>query len=134
MVFLALALASYHQTDPSASTAAAEGRVANWMGPIGAAAADRLLFLFGPAAILLLPLLYVHAVRLWRLAEGAPDQPRPRWWRQGLKLLAAIVLLGTVLALVFETPVLTLPASMGGLAGLLGAHGVRATAALLPPE
>lgn len=35
-VFLALALASYTQTDPSGSTAADPGEVANWMGAMGA--------------------------------------------------------------------------------------------------
>ena len=44
MIFLALALASYHQTDPSASTAAGD-QVANWMGRTGAWAAERVLFL-----------------------------------------------------------------------------------------
>ena len=38
MLFLALALVSYHQTDPSPSTAAG-GEVANWMGLPGAWAA-----------------------------------------------------------------------------------------------
>ena len=68
MVFLALALVSYHQTDPSASTAAG-GPVLNWMGTPGAAVADRVLFLFGPAAALLLPLLWVSARKLLFLVE-----------------------------------------------------------------
>src|ERR1700744_1638589 len=60
MVFLALAIVSYHQTDPSASTAAG-GPVANWMGLPGAWAAERALFLFGPVAVLGLPLFHVFA-------------------------------------------------------------------------
>ena len=51
MVFLALALVSYHQTDPSASTAAG-GEVRNWMGTAGAWAAERALFLFGLVSVL----------------------------------------------------------------------------------
>ena len=56
MLFLGLAMASYQQTDPSPSTAAG-GDVANWMGLPGAWVAERVLFLFGPVAILFLPLL-----------------------------------------------------------------------------
>ena len=43
MTFLALALLSYTQTDPSPSTAAAGDRIANWMGRPGAVVADRVL-------------------------------------------------------------------------------------------
>ena len=68
MLFLGVALATYHQTDPSISTAAG-GPVLNWMGLPGAWAAERALFLFGWVAVLLLPLLYVFARKLWRLAE-----------------------------------------------------------------
>ena len=42
MVFLALSLISYHQTDPSLSTAAGD-EVRNWMGLAGAYAAERAL-------------------------------------------------------------------------------------------
>src|SRR5690606_42078560 len=51
-LFLALALASYTQTDPSASTAAG-GEVQNWMGRPGAWVAERALFLFGLVSVLL---------------------------------------------------------------------------------
>jgi len=134
MIFLGLALASYHQTDPSASTAAGE-EVRNWMGGTGAWAAERALFLFGPVAVLLLPLLYVLARKLWRLVEeedgilAASDQ---RWWRPIGVLLAAMILLSTVLSLAFTQPGGSLPASMGGISGLLGAKGVRTVAGLLP--
>ena len=49
MAFLALALVSYTQTDPSASTAAG-GPVLNWMGGAGAWMAERALFLFDRSA------------------------------------------------------------------------------------
>ena len=65
MVFLGLALASYHQTDPSVSTAAG-GAVANWMGAPGAWAAERMLFAFGLPALLVLPLIYLEARQLDR--------------------------------------------------------------------
>ncbi|MBA3053955.1 MAG: DNA translocase FtsK [Sphingomonadales bacterium] len=143
-LFLALALASYHQTDPSASTAAADGAVLNWMGATGAWAADQALFLFGVVAVLLVPLLFVSGRKLWRLADaedtdtdddaaGAEGGPgRRAWWRGPLTLLVAMSLLGTVFSLAFTAPGGTLPASMGGLTGLLGAKAIRAGAEFLP--
>jgi DNA segregation ATPase FtsK/SpoIIIE, S-DNA-T family len=134
MIFLALSLASYHQTDPSASTAAG-GEVRNWMGPAGAFAAERALFLFGPVAVLLLPLLYVFARKLWLLVEeedGTLEHSDQRWWRPIGVLALGMALLSTVFSLTFTEPGGSLPASMGGLAGLLGAAGVKALAALLP--
>jgi len=134
MLFLALALVSYKQTDPSPSTAAG-GEVMNWMGAAGAWASERALFLFGPVSVLLLPLLYVLARNLWRLAEeedGETQQPGQRWWRPTGILLFAMALIATVLSLMFTQPGGSLPASMGGISGLLGARAVHAIAALLP--
>jgi len=138
-LFLALALASYRQTDPSASTAAG-GVVLNWMGLPGAFVADRALFLFGPTAVLLVPLLVAWGRRLWRFAEaeesgeelGEAASGGKHWWRSVMILLLAMALIGTVLSLAFTAPGGTLPATMGGLAGLLGAKGLRALAAFLP--
>jgi S-DNA-T family DNA segregation ATPase FtsK/SpoIIIE len=134
MVFLALALISYHQTDPSWSTAAG-GPPANWMGAPGAWVAERALFLFGPVSVLFLPLLYVGARKLWRLVEEEDaDLPHAdhAWWRPIGVLLFAMALLGTVLALVFTGPGGSLPAGMGGISGLLGARAIEALAGLLP--
>ena len=134
MVFLALALATYHQTDPSPSTAAG-GDVSNWMGLPGAWASERALFLFGPVSVLFLPLLYVFARKLWRFAEEDEGLALPsdqRWWRPVCILLFAMALLATVLSLGFTQPGGSLPASMGGIAGLLGAKAVYTIAAVLP--
>ena len=134
LAFLALALVSYHQTDPSASTAAG-GQVQNWMGPAGAWASERALFLFGPVAGLLLPLLYVFARKLWRLVEeedGISEPSDQRWWRPVGLLLFAMALICTALALAFTGPGGVLPASMGGISGLLGAKAIGALAGLLP--
>ncbi len=134
MIFLALALVSYHQTDPSASTAAG-GEVLNWMGPVGAWTSERALFLFGPVAILLLPLLYVMARRLWRLVEeedGLAEPAKQRWWQPIGLLVFAMALICTVLSLVFTGPGGSLPGSMGGISGLLGAKAITSAAALLP--
>ena len=135
IAFLGLALASYHQTDPSISTAAG-GAVANWMGAPGAWAAERMLFAFGLPSLLVLPLVYLEARQLWALSDaedGDEELPSPRWWRLIGMLLLAMALLGTALALVFDTPGGSLPASLGGVAGLLGAKAIMAVSALLPP-
>ena len=134
MLFLALALVSYHQTDASSSTAAG-GAVQNWMGPAGAWVADAALSAFGLVAGLLLPLLYVFARKLWRLAEeedGNVAHADQRWWRPLGILLIAMLLLGTVLSLAFTAPGGSLPASSGGIAGLLGAKAIRSAAEQLP--
>ena len=131
MIFLGLALASYTQTDPSPSTAAAPDQVSNWMGLSGAWVADRVLFTFGLPGILLLPLLYVSARRLWRAVElddGDIEGERTRWWLPTGMLLVAILLLSTVLGLAFQAPSGSLPAQMGGVSGLLGAAGIEAVA------
>ncbi|WP_374284070.1 DNA translocase FtsK 4TM domain-containing protein [Novosphingobium sp.] len=133
-VFLAIALVTYHQTDPSASTASG-GPVLNWMGAPGAWAAERALYLFGPVSVLLLPLLYVFARKLWRLVEeDDADLPHAdhAWWRPIGVLLLAMALLGTVMALAFADVAGSLPAGMGGILGLLGAKGIHVLAALLP--
>ncbi|EIZ79260.1 DNA segregation ATPase FtsK/SpoIIIE [Novosphingobium sp. Rr 2-17] len=135
MAFLALSLASYHQTDPSASTAAG-GDVQNWMGPTGAWTAERALFLFGPVAALFVPLLYVFARKLWLLVEeddSEVEHSRQRWWRPVAGLALAMLLIATVLSLWFTQPGGTLPASMGGISGLLGAKAIQALAGLAPP-
>jgi len=114
MLFLGLALASYRQTDPSMSTAAGP-EIANWMGAPGAWAAERLLFVFGWPAIFVLPLVYLLGRRLWALSEDEEAGPAPRWWRLLGMLALAMALLGTVLALVFDAPGGSLPASLGGM-------------------
>jgi S-DNA-T family DNA segregation ATPase FtsK/SpoIIIE len=130
MIFLALSLASYTQTDPSPSTAAGTENIANWMGSWGAWAADRVLFAFGLPGVLLLPLLYVSARRLWRDVElDIEEGEKTRWWLPTGMLLIAIVLLGVVLSLAFENTGGTLPAQLGGVSGLLGAAGIEAVSA-----
>jgi S-DNA-T family DNA segregation ATPase FtsK/SpoIIIE len=128
MLFLGLAFASYTQTDPSASTAAAGDDVRNWMGASGAWVAERVFFLFGVTGVLLLPSLYVSARKLWRDVEDEGVDEGTRWWRPLGLLLFSMALIGTVLALAFDRPGGSLPASMGGIAGLLGAGAIEALA------
>jgi S-DNA-T family DNA segregation ATPase FtsK/SpoIIIE len=134
MLFLAVALATYHQTDASSSTAAG-GAVQNWMGPSGAWIADAALSLFGLVAGMLLPLLYVFARKLWRLAEeedGIIAHAGQRWWRPLGILLIAMILLSAVLSLTFTHRGGSLPATSGGITGLLGASAIRSAAEQLP--
>ncbi|TMM48389.1 FtsK/SpoIIIE family DNA translocase [Qipengyuania marisflavi] len=129
LAFLTLSVASYTQTDPSPSTAASGLDVRNWMGTSGAWTAERVLNFFGLTAILLFPLLYIAARRLWRGVENADETETPgRWWGPLLLLLLAMVLLGTVLALSFDAASGSLPAGPGGLLGQLGALGVDGVA------
>ncbi|WP_114520978.1 DNA translocase FtsK [Altererythrobacter sp. ZODW24] len=132
MLFLSLALVSYSQTDPSPSTAAAPGVVSNWMGSAGAWASERVLFLFGWPSVLLLPMLYIFARNLWRAVEQDDKPEDTHWLRPVGMLLLAIVLIGTVLALLIDPARGSLPASMGGISGLLGAGAIQAIAGRLP--
>jgi S-DNA-T family DNA segregation ATPase FtsK/SpoIIIE len=134
MAFLGLALASYTQTDPSPSTAADPSQVANWMGAGGAWIADRVLLVFGLPGVLLLPLLYVSARKLWRDVENGDAPETTAWWLPTALLLIAMTLIATVLSLAFEGPGGTLPAQSGGLAGLLGAGAIEAVAARFGAE
>jgi S-DNA-T family DNA segregation ATPase FtsK/SpoIIIE len=129
--FLGLALVSYHQTDPSFSTAAS-GPPLNWMGYPGAWAADLALLGFGVVAVLLLPLLYAFARKLWRDAGDEETPHGRRWWRTVAMMLVGMALLSAVLSLTFDTSGGNLPASLGGLTGLLGAKGITALAHRLP--
>jgi S-DNA-T family DNA segregation ATPase FtsK/SpoIIIE len=133
-IFLAAALASYTQTDPSLSTAASGEEIGNWMGRTGAWVADLALLVLGLPSVLLLPLLYVSARRLWRDVEldGGGDGDAPtRWWRPLAMLAAAMALFSTVLALAMPMPGSNLPAQLGGLTGLLGAGAIEGLATAL---
>ena len=138
LVFLALALVSYTQTDPSGSTASGSP-VENWMGIPGAWAAERVLLFFGLPGALLLPLLWVFARRLWDAESDLIDSDdedgeasSPRWWRPTLLLFVAMALVGTALALWGASAASRLPAGLGGMAGLLGAAAITALANLIP--
>ncbi|GAA0267411.1 hypothetical protein GCM10009127_03860 [Alteraurantiacibacter aestuarii] len=129
--FLTLALVSFSYTDPSLSTAAGSV-VDNWMGRAGAYAADGVLTLFGLVSVLFLPLLYAFGRKLWRDASDEEAIGEGKWWRTVLLLLLAMALLSTVLSLVTDPREWSLPASTGGLAGLLGEGALRALAGRLP--
>ena len=128
--FLAIALLSHSQTDPSLSTAAGDV-VDNWMGKPGAFVADLALTAFGWVSVLFLPLTYVIARKLWRDADE-DEHWGGRWWRTVGLLLVAMALLSTTLSLVTDAREHSWPAGFGGLTGLLGESGIRAIAGLVP--
>ena len=110
-LLLLLALVSYRPTDPSLDTAAA-GPVRNWIGAPGAYAADLLLALFGPPAVLLLPLLALAGLRLARGGTAG------RWGKSLLLMLVAVTLVGASAGLLVGGAVNGLPAAWGGALGL----------------
>lgn len=136
MVFMALAMLSYDQSDPSPSTAAGPV-ISNWMGGAGAWAADRAFWSFGLVSVLFLPLLYAWGRKLWRDSEVDEDDEAPRmaegkWWRTLAVLLLAMALLAVVLSLVTDPASWSWPAGAGGLVGLLGEGALLALAGRLP--
>ncbi|ODU21134.1 MAG: cell division protein FtsK [Sphingomonas sp. SCN 67-18] len=113
-VLLALALLSYRPSDPSMNTAAA-GPARNLVGAPGAWSADFLLWVFGPAIGLLIPLLLFMSLRLWH------DRPAGRWRRTIPQALGGIALIGIALALAIGGAVSGLPGGLGGAIGIVGA-------------
>jgi S-DNA-T family DNA segregation ATPase FtsK/SpoIIIE len=114
---LGVALATHDSTDPSLSTAAG-GPPVNWVGSAGAYASDLLLMLFGPAAVLFLPVVAVAGLRMMRGDSAG---------RLGRALLVAavgILLAGIALAMVRGSAVSGLPAGWGGALGLAAASGI----------
>ena len=125
-LLIALALVSYRGSDPSLSTAAATGGVANWLGLPGAWTADFLLTALGPAVALALASPVVIAGHLWRGYSAAG------WLRRlGLAMLG-IALLAVGLALLRPSAVAGLPAGLGGFIGLGGEALVAAVLGLIP--
>ena len=121
---LGVALATHDSTDPSFSTAAG-GPPANWVGSPGAHASDLMLMLFGPAAVLFLPILAAAGLRMMRGDSAG------RLGRALLLGALGIILVGLALAMVRGTAVSGLPAGWGGAAGLALAGAVDAAVALI---
>jgi len=116
-LLLTIALASYHRSDSALNTVSG-GATLNWIGPIGAWAADALLTLFGPLAAAWVPIVLVPGIRLVR-GRGAVG-----WVKAALVTLLALLLAGTAVTLFREGASLQLPAGWGGALGILGADAV----------
>ena len=123
-IALALGLATHDAVDPSFSTAAG-GPPVNWVGSFGAYSSDLLLMLFGPAAVILLPIIALAGVRLMRGAGPG------RMGRSLLVAFAAMLLVGMALGMLSGTSVSGLPAGWGGALGLGGAKAAEAGIALI---
>jgi S-DNA-T family DNA segregation ATPase FtsK/SpoIIIE len=119
-----VALVTHSSTDPSLSTAAG-GPPTNWLGSFGAYTSDALLFLFGPAAALFLPLVALIGLRMVR----GVDTGRLR--RALLVAAIGVALIGIALGLYAGSGVSGLPASYGGALGLAGAYGIDWLVALI---
>ncbi|RIX32551.1 DNA translocase FtsK [Sphingomonas edaphi] len=122
-IALGVSLVTHNSVDPSLTTAAG-GPPTNWMGSFGAYSSDALLFLFGPAAALFLPLIALAGLRMVRGVDTG---------RIGRALLIAALgvgLIGMALGLYAGTAVSGLPAGYGGVLGLGGAYGVEAAVSL----
>ncbi len=114
VVLVALALVSHDGGDPSLSTAAGSGGIANWLRLPGAWISDLLLTAFGPPVALLLVMPVVFALQLWR-GEAATG-----WQRRTATAALGIAALGVALTLLRPTAVAGLPAGLGGIVGLGG--------------
>jgi DNA segregation ATPase FtsK/SpoIIIE, S-DNA-T family len=118
-LLILLSLASYLPEDPSLNTAVAAGTLPhNWIGPVGAYAADGLFQIFGWVAFLLPLALLVVGAR-WLLVRPF-DAPRT-------KLLGAAMLvlsLDALLELFPYTPAVHGVLRGGGLVGFLTAAGL----------
>jgi S-DNA-T family DNA segregation ATPase FtsK/SpoIIIE len=123
-VALLVALATHNSVDPSLTTAAG-GPPTNWVGSFGSYASDALLFLFGPAAALFLPLVAIAGIRMTRSA------PAGRLARSLLIAALGVTLIGIALGLYAGSAVSGLPAGYGGAIGLAGAYGTDAAIRLI---
>ena len=123
-VALAVALVTHSSVDPSFTTAAG-GPPTNWLGSFGAYASDALLFLFGPAAGLFLPLVALIGLRMIRGVDTGSMR------RALLVAAVGVALIGVALGLYAGSAVSGLPAGYGGALGLAGAYGVDAAVRLV---
>jgi len=124
VLFVLVALVSYHQSDPSPNTSAG-GPPLNWMGSAGAWTADLLLMTAGPPVALFLPILLILGLRLARGTEPG------RWLRALIITLCGVALVGLAGGLFAGGQVWGLPAGWGGGIGLAFARLVGAGLGML---
>ena len=117
-LLLAAALISYHHRDPGFSYTGGDGAVQNWIGPVGAYAADLLLLLFGYPAHLF-PVLVLLAG--WMIFSSKPvmDAPFNRIV-VSLKLLGFVLTLAGAAALAHLHWQVAAEAAPKGSGGILG--------------
>ena len=123
-LLLFLALASYDADDPGFTSTGAPGRIANWIGPVGAWLADVFLSLFGAPAFLF-PLMCAAAAWLYfRDRREEPSSKVVLLWR-GLGFLGTLATSSGLAGLHFSAR--RYPQSAGGVLGdLVQGGGVAA--------
>jgi DNA segregation ATPase FtsK/SpoIIIE, S-DNA-T family len=126
-MLLALALASYKPSDPAMNTASG-GPAGNLVGGLGAWTSDILLSGFGPAIILILPLMMVAATRLWRGISLAG------WPGRVFGALFGILFIGIALGLLRPEAYPGLPGGLGGALGFGGAGIIAWVEEMLPTQ
>jgi S-DNA-T family DNA segregation ATPase FtsK/SpoIIIE len=124
-LLLALALISYHPSDPSLNTAAGDV-TRNWVSVPGAWISDIALTGCGPAVALMLALMLVVARRMWH------DFPVGNWSRRAAQALLGVLLIDVALGLAKPGSFPGLPAGLGGGVGVIGSTSVQALAAIIP--
>ena len=120
-LLILLSLASYLPEDPSLNTATAATAARNWIGPVGAYAADALFQVFGWVAYLIPFTLLVVGVRL--LLARPFDAPGTK--ALGVSLL--LISLGALLEFFPYTPAIRGLIRGSGLVGYLAAAGLLRT-------
>jgi len=132
-ILLSLSLLSFHKSDPSWSSSGTSGRVANWVGVIGAWFSDVAYFLLGFSALWLIPLGLYGVLRMWRAAQQqtpppADDATTPDRWRRWrpLAAFAGVLLLPLSSAALESTRLWSLAPHLPGDAGGLLGHALGA--------
>ena len=118
-LYLLIALASYHVSDPGWSHSGASGRVANLGGPVGAWFSDIFLSLFGYLAYLF-PILVGYTG--WLLFRGREPDKVLDGRHASLRGTGFILTLGAgcgLAALHLASPTLPMPSDAGGILGHL---------------
>tara|TARA_R110000782_G_scaffold78293_5_gene156108 strand:+ start:99025 stop:101346 length:2322 start_codon:yes stop_codon:yes gene_type:complete len=123
LLFLALALLSYHGSDPSMNTVSGSDP-RNMMGLAGSYASDFLLWLLGLGVVMLLPLVATFARRLWI------DDAMAGWSGQIGLCVLGIIVIGLGLSLLAPDTPVGLPAGRGGIVALLLSQPVLALTAM----
>ncbi|HEX7048273.1 MAG TPA: DNA translocase FtsK 4TM domain-containing protein [Gammaproteobacteria bacterium] len=117
-LLLGAALVSYHHLDPGFTYTGGDGPIQNWIGPVGAYAADLLLLLFGYPAHLF-PILVLLAGWMVFSAKPVMDAPFNKVV-VSLKLLGFILTLAGAAALAhlhWQIPPEAAPKGSGGILG-----------------
>lgn len=116
-VFLLVAFATYHSTDPGWSSTGVSNKILNWGGRVGAFLADVFLSIFGCIAYLLPPLIVFAA---WLGVKESPDDNSFKTSEFAFKSFGFILIVLSSCGLVdlyLAQATVHLPANAGGILG-----------------